>query len=450
MISFQKKRLLSLILFIVFSLSVIYPQSVVKHPKWSYNKSIYEVNVRQYSEKGTFKEFEKQLPRLKDMGIGILWLMPINPIGETNRKGTLGSYYAVKDYKAVNPEYGTIDGLKDLVKSAHKLGMYVIIDWVANHTSWDNKLASEHPDWFTKDSLGNFVPPVADWADVIDLNYDNKQLREYMIGALEYWIKECNIDGYRCDVAGMVPTDFWIEARKRLNKIKPVFMLAEAEEPEIHQAFDMTYSWKFYNIMNDIAAGKKDVTGIVSLLNEEKSAYPLSAFRMRFTSNHDENSWNGTEFERLGDAVETFAVLTAVVPGMPLVYSGQEAGYNKRLEFFERDPIVWNDTSRYAKVYKAIFNYKLKSKALQSGEKGGKLQLLSSPDDKNIFAFVRGSGKEKVVCVFNLSKENRNTAINSKLIKGKYMNLYTGEKVNLDQIASFELKPWEYKVFVTK
>jgi glycosidase len=446
----QRKRIFSFLLLLILSFSFIYPQSVVKHPEWSYNKSIYEVNVRQYSPQGTFKEFEKHLPRLKNMGAGILWLMPINPIGEKNRKGTLGSYYAVKDYKAVNPEYGTIDDFKSLVNAAHKLGMYVIIDWVANHTSWDNKLASEHPDWFTKDSLGNFVPPVADWADVIDLNYDNKQLREYMIGALEFWIKECNIDGYRCDVAGMVPPDFWVEARTRLNKIKPVFMLAEAEEPDIHRAFDMTYSWNQHNVMNGIASGKKNVTDLVNLLNEEKAKYPSTAFRMRFTSNHDENSWNGTEFERLGDAVETFAVLTAVIPGMPLVYSGQEAGYNKRLEFFERDPIVWNDTSRYGKVYKAIFNYKLKSKALQSGEKGSKLQLLSSPDDKNIFAFIRESGSEKVICVFNLSKESRNTSLNSRLIKGKYKNLFTGEKVTLNQVTSFELKPWEYKVFVTK
>jgi glycosidase len=449
MLFLVRRNLLSFLLLIALCFSFTYAQSVVKHPSWSYNKSIYEVNIRQYSKEGTFKEFEKHLPRLKEMGAGILWLMPVNPIGEKNRKGTLGSYYAVKDYFAVNPEFGTMDDFKSLVKAAHKQGLYVIVDWVANHTSWDNSLADEHPEWFTKDSTGNFTAPVADWADVIDLNYDNKELWEYMIKALEFWVKECNIDGYRCDVAGMVPIEFWVQARQRLDKIKPVFMLAEAEEPQMHRAFDMTYSWEQHHVMNRIYKGENNVTNLVNLLNDEEIKYSPEAFRMRFTSNHDENSWNGTEFERLGEAAETFAVLSGVIPGMPLVYSGQEAGNEKRLQFFERDPVEWKE-SRFADIYKTILNYKLKSKALRNGEKGSRLQLLSSPDDKNIFVFIRKNGKEKVVCVFNLSDESRKTAINNNQVKGKYKDLFSNEKVTLGQIVSFELKPWEYKVFTTK
>ncbi len=335
----------------------------VKHPAWSYNQTIYEVNVRQYTPSGTFKEFETQLPRLKKMGVGILWLMPINPIGVKNRKGTLGSYYSVKDYLAVNPEFGTLDDLKHLVKEIHKLGMHVIIDWVANHTAWDNALASEHPDWYTKDSLGNFVPPVPDWHDVIDLNYSNKDLRKYMINALKYWVKECDVDGFRCDVASMVPTDFWIEARKELDKLKPVFMLAESDAPELHQAFDMTYDWNVYHALNEIAAKKTGLDSLKRVMKRDKMNFPSNAFRMQFTTNHDENSWNGTAVKRLGDAFESFSAFTFVIPGMPLIYSGQEVGINRSLDFFEKDTIDFSNL-KYEKFYHTLIELKKNNKAL--------------------------------------------------------------------------------------
>ncbi|MCK5822638.1 MAG: alpha-amylase, partial [Bacteroidales bacterium] len=228
--------------------------SSVKHPDWTKNKNIYEVNIRQYTDEGDFKSFEKHLPRLKQMGVDILWIMPVQPIGEKNKKGSLGSYYSIKDYLAVNPEFGTMDDFKHIVDKAHELKMYVILDWVANHTSWDNNLITEHPEWYTHDSLGNIVSPVEDWTDVADLNYYNNELRTYMINALEFWVKQTDIDGFRCDVAGMVPTDFWNDAREKLDKIKPVFMLAEWESPELQKhAFDMTYSWALNGLMNDIA-----------------------------------------------------------------------------------------------------------------------------------------------------------------------------------------------------
>lgn len=424
------------------------PKSFVKHPEWSRNKTIYEVNLRQYSKGGTFKEFEAQLPRLKAMGLGVLWLMPINPIGEKNRKGTLGSYYAVKDYMAVNPEFGTMDDLKSLVKKSHELGMYVIIDWVANHTSWDNSLAKSHPEFYTKDSLGNFVPPVADWADVIKLNYGNKDLWEYMKNALVYWVKEADIDGFRCDVASMVPTPFWDYARKELDKIKPVFMLAEAETPELQiKAFDMTYGWDLYHLFNSIASGDSTVKAIDSYFRRQDSTYPGDAYRMYFTTNHDENSWNGTEFERLNGGVKAFSILTFTVKGFPLLYSGQETGLNKRLNFFERDPIEWKK-SEYNDFYSKLINLKSRNKALINGDKGGKMVRISSTNDKVIYSFFRESKGDKVLVILNLTGKDQAFTLNGNGLKGSYKDLFSGKKYSFKNKADLNLKAWEYLLLV--
>ncbi|MFM7770168.1 MAG: alpha-amylase family glycosyl hydrolase, partial [Bacteroidota bacterium] len=265
---------------------------VIRHPDWSKNATIYEVNVRQHSPQGNFAALEKDLPRIDSLGIDILWLMPIHPIGELNRKGSLGSYYSVKNYTGVNPEYGTLQDFKKLVNTAHGLGMKVIIDWVGNHTAWDHPWMTQHPDWYTKDANGNVIPPVADWSDVADLNFDNKEMRKEMIRALEYWVKECDIDGYRCDVAMMVPTDFWDEARAALDAIKPVFMLAEAEQKDHHlKAFDMSYGWELLHIMNGVAKGEKNIDEIDAYMLRQAADYPKSAYKMCFTTNHDENTW---------------------------------------------------------------------------------------------------------------------------------------------------------------
>ena len=440
------------ILILILSSQIIYAQDSVKikqHPEWSYNQTIYEVNIRQYSAEGTFKAFEKDLPRLKELGVGIIWLMPVHPIGEKNRKGNLGSYYSVKDYIGINPEFGTMNDFKSLVNKIHDLGMYVIIDWVANHTAWDNALVEQHPEWYTKDSLGNFVPPVADWADVIDLNYDNKDLRNYMIAALKFWIDECNIDGYRCDVAGMVPLDFWLQAKNELNKVKNIFMLAEDENPETHAAFDMTYSWELFKTMNRISSGENDASAIYNLLNNEQTLYPPDAFRMRFTSNHDENTWNGTVFERLGDAAEAFAALTVLIPGMPLLYNGQEAGLNKRLQFFDKDTIRWQD-HKFGEFYKSLFNLKKNSKVLQNGSRGGQMEFLSTAKDKNILSFVREKDNEKLLAIFNLSGNNTIAEINNSALKDNFKDFFSGEKFMISEAQSFNLKPWEYKIYITE
>jgi len=420
----------------------------VNHPEWSYNQTIYEVNLRQYSEEGTFKAFEKDLPRLKKMGAGIIWLMPINPIGELNRKGTLGSPYSVKDYYAINPEFGNADDFKTLVNKTHELGMYLIIDWVANHCAWDNKLTEEHPDWFTKDSVGKFIPPVADWADVIDFNYDNKELWQYMTDALKFWVQEYDIDGFRCDVAGMIPIEFWNQARVELDKIKPVFMLAEWETPEMHEkAFDMTYSWVLSKIFNGIIKKENNAEDIFNFLEEEKTLYPKNAFRMRFTSNHDINAWDGTVFERLGDAAETFAVLTTVIPGMPLIYNGQEAGMSKRLEFFEKDPIDWKE-HKFTDIYSKLFQLKLNNPALKNGQRGAMLLKVNSSDDKSVFAFMRIAGDEKVLAVFNLSDSAKTFTLYQSDLPGNFIDFFTGDRKSLSNNINISLGQWGYNIFV--
>lgn len=442
------KTTLKIFLLIQFAQLILIAQP--KTPAWADNASIYEVNVRQFTEEGTFKAFQDHLPRLKMLGVDILWLMPINPIGEKNRKGTLGSYYSVRDYKGINPEFGSKEDFKSLVDEIHNQGMYVIVDWVANHTSWDNPWVTEHPDFYTKDSLGNFIPPVADWADVIDLNYDNKELWREMTEALKYWVEEFNINGYRCDVAGMIPIQFWNEVRPELEKIKPVFMLAEWDTPEMYsKAFDMTYNWSLHKLMNGIYKGENGPPDLKEHIIKDQKLYPEYAFRMQFTSNHDENSWNGTEFERLGYAAEMFAVFINVIPGMPLIYSGQEAAFNKRLDFFEKDLIVWNE-SNFTKLYSKLNSLKNDNKALWNGAKGGSIEFIDHNKQENVLALVRSKGEDKVFAIFNMSAKETKGKINSNLISGNYYDFENEKPMEIKAGLDYLIKPWSYKLYYTK
>ncbi|SNR39527.1 Maltogenic Amylase, C-terminal domain [Hymenobacter mucosus] len=390
----------------------------VQHPTWAAHASIYEVNVRQFTPEGTFRAFEAHLPRLAAMGITIVWLMPIHPIGKLNRKGSLGSQYAVQDYFGVNPEFGTLDDLRHLVQTAHSLGLYVLLDWVANHTSWDNPLVAQHPEWYTQDAAGNFVPPVPDWQDVIDLNYDNDELRRYMTDALLYWVREADIDGYRCDVAGLVPTDFWDAARRELDQVKPVFMLAEWDElyPSggltweefngdtklLERAFDMTFGLRLHYLLDHVAEGKQPLHDIDVYLAAERAKYPPSVYLMHFTSNHDVNSWDGTEYERLGPNALPFAVLTCLLPGMPLLYSGQEAALNKRLAFFDKDTIDWQNYPLQG-FYTRLLHLKKRHSALHNGVLESRFYRL--PSSPSVYAFVRQHGTAAVLVAINISTE---------------------------------------------
>lgn len=412
-------------------------------PEWSKNATIYEVNIRQFTQEGTFNAFASHLPRLKEMGIDILWLMPVHPIGITNRKGTLGSYYSVKDYTGINPEFGTLEDFKNLVNSAHQLGMYLIIDWVANHTSWDNVWTESHPDFFTRDSKGSFVSPY-DWTDVIDLNFDNKELWNKMRDAMKYWVDECEIDGFRCDVAAMVPLEFWKWLRPQLESDKKLFMLAEAHEPELHEAFDMTYNWQLKDIFVGIAEGKKSAGDLYLHFEEEKETYPENAYRMVFTTNHDENSWHGTDKERFGEFAEQFAVISGVVSGMPLVYSGMEGGLNKRLEFFEKDPINWKE-SRYKELYSKLFSLKKQNPAIWNGLFGGEMEKVDS-GVKHVFSFARQKEENQIFALFNLSNNRTTVSIDNKLINGEYKSLFSEEIYNFNSNKSLTLEPYSYLI----
>ena len=417
-------------------------------PEWSYNATIYEANIRQFTPEGTFAAFEEHLPKIKEMGIEIIWLMPIHPIGEKNRKGTLGSYYSVKDYKAINPSFGSEEDFKRMINKIHELDMYIIIDWVANHTAWDHPWTKTNKDFYTLDSLGGFIPPVPDWSDVIDLNYENREMQLEMIDALKYWIKEFEIDGYRCDVAAMVPNEFWSEARTELDKIKPVFMLAEAHEPELHEnGFDMTYNWQLKDFMNNFAKGEADIEDIKNHFLVDEKEYSANAFRMNFTTNHDENSWSGTVFERLGSFAEPFTVLISTASGMPLVYSGQEAGMDKALEFFEKDEIEWKDHNK-REIFTKIFNEKKINKALWNGAQGGEMNFMNISENKDVLAFYGEKESDKVVVVINLSDKEALISFSDEKIFGGYNNLFTNEKIILDAKSDLVLGAFNYLVFV--
>jgi len=419
----------------------------VEHVQWSKNASIYEVNIRQFTPEGTFNAFAGHLPRLKELGVDILWIMPIHPIGEKNRKGSLGSYYSVKDYYGINPEFGTKEDFQNLVNKIHEMGMYVIIDWVANHSAWDNELIEKHPEWYTQNENGEIVAPVDDWTDVADFNFEVPEMQDYMIGALKYWVTDFNIDGYRCDVAGMVPVEFWNKARYELDKIKPVFMLAEASEAELHEyAFDMTYSWDMHFIWNDIAQGKKNITDLTNQWEKEKTQYKPSDYRMQFISNHDENTWKGTVFERLGDAVKTFAVLSATIPGMPLIYNGQEACMDKRLRFFDKDTIDWAKDCCMDELYTALMKLKDENQALWNGEFGGDMQRITTSADDKIFAFSRTKGDDKVITILNLSADNVEFEFTIPVEELTMVELFTNEPIN----TKYNLKGWEYRVYKSK
>ena len=329
-----------------------------EHLPWTRQASVYEVNIRQYTPEGTLRAFMEHLPRLARMGVDILWLMPIQPIGLQERKGSLGSYYAIRDYTAVNPEFGTLEDARALVRRAHELGLKVILDWVANHTAWDHPWTRGHRDWYKLDERGQIfpvtfnagTPQVEYWTDVVALDYRQRPLWDAMVDAMAFWVRECDLDGFRCDVAGLVPTPFWNHARAALERVKPLFLLAEWSEPELHDAFDMTYGWDLTEVLQKIAAGQADADALRAWVRAPGGgkAFPAHAYRMRFTSNHDHNSWHGHDGELWGPAFEAMAVLAATLPGMPLVYSGQEAGLAKRLAFFEKDTIDFSRLPREA------------------------------------------------------------------------------------------------------
>jgi len=429
---------------------------VVPHPAWSRHAVIYEVNVRQYTPDGTLAAFRKHLPRLQALGVDILWLMPVQPIGRKNRKGSLGSYYSISDYQAINPEFGTVADFDAVVSDAHRLGMKVLLDWVPNHTSFDHTWIAAHPDWYVHRADGTIVNARdnenhdTDWTDVAELNYDNAAMRRAMVDAMRWWLVARHVDGFRCDVAGGVPDDFWKDARAALTKVQPsLFMLAEAEAPAMHAtAFDMTYGWELHHLLNDVAQGKRPTGALDAYFARQDSLYGADAYRMYFTSNHDENSWNGSEFERMGDNHAPAFVLSATaVRGMPLLYTGQEASLRKRLRFFDKDTVDWSGPS-LAGFYHALFALKHGQAALANGASGGPQTTLRTDGGDRVYAYTRTRGANTVLVALNFGDAPVDAAYRALPHAGAYTDWFDKRKVTLAAAGSLRIPAHGYRVLV--
>jgi glycosidase len=412
-----------------------------KQVSWANTASIYEVNIRQYTAEGTFKAFEKHLPRIKEMGIDIIWLMPITPISQVNKKGSLGSYYACSSYTKINPEFGSETDFKDLVDEAHALEMKVIIDWVANHTGSQHEWMQANPSWFTQDAAGNFTERNG-WDDVVDLNFDNPLLRIALIDAMEFWVNQFNIDGFRCDMAHLVPLDFWIEARTNLEKIKILYWLAETEDIAYHQVFDTSYAWAWMHASKKVG---KELDGLQEVYNvlHQYAQYPKGAYKLFFTSNHDENSWNGTEYEKYGIAAKAWAVFTATWYGQPLIYSGQELPNTKRLAFFDKDQIEWTtELPRLHQFYKTLLTARKAFPVLQSSN------VFNLPTEGAVMAYLKQDQGQTALVVLNFSADRQHLHVAHEAFSGRFTNLFSGLSFEFIGDSHFELMPGEYIVYL--
>ena len=420
------------------------PGAVVDgHPAWIMQGNIYEVNTRQYTPEGTFRAFGQHLQRLKDMGVQTLWFMPIQPISQKDRKGPLGSYYAIANYTAINPEFGNMDDWKALVKNAQSLGFKVIIDWVANHTGGDHYWLNTNPDFYARDSSGAAISPF-DWTDVKKLDYNNPRVADSMIAAMKFWVAETGIDGFRCDVAAEVPKAFWTRAISELRAIKNVFMLAEANEAWLHETgFDATYTWDGFHMMKLIAKGERPAFAMDSIVRRVDSLYSPNAIRMYFTSNHDENSWNGADWQTMpGASHAPFAVLTQTIDrSVPLIYSGQEEPFLDSLRFFYKDTISFNRYAR-APFYKALLELRSSNPALAAN---ADFKKLSTTKDAALYAFEREKDGHRVLVVLNLAKDPQVLQWNTAPSAGDWTNVFTGKKET--PINGLQLEPWAYRVY---
>ena len=384
------------------------------------------------------------------MGIDIVWLMPVHPIGEVERKGRLGSPYSVRDFYGVNAEFGTLEDLRAFIADAHALDMHVILDWVANHSAWDNPLVEAHPDWYTRDWRGEMQSvPGTDWSDVVDFDYSNPQLRRYMTEVIAWWVRDVGVDGFRADVAGMAPLDFWQTVRAELDKIKPTFMLAEWETRDHHDgAFNATYAWSWNNAMHDIAMGDADVGAIRGYyFYDQDNTWPDDAYRLTYTANHDQNAWVATQFDRWGDALEAVFALSVVGEGVPMVYNGQEAGNAKMLEFFERDPIQWADHP-LNDHFTALLGLLETNTALWHGEAGGQMVDVANDAPAAVFSFVREKDGDAVFAVFNFTGEARTVTFQDGPHVGVWAEFGTGETADFSDGGSLDVEAWGWRIFV--
>lgn len=414
--------------------------------EWAHSTNLYEVNLRQYTKEGTFNAFARELPRLKDMGVEVLWFMPVTPISKKIRQGTLGSYYACSDYTSVNPEFGSLDDFKRLVQQAHSLGMKVIIDWVANHTGWDHWWTEKHPEYYVRNAQGQFYDK-HNWHDVIDLNYYNHHLRKDMIEAMEFWVAQCDIDGFRCDMAHLVPLDFWRTARAVLDAVKPLFWLAETETLVYHHAFDASYTWNWMHQTEKFCRGQVRLHDLLMVLESYRTNFPSRALRLYFTANHDENSWNGTEYEKYGPAARALAVFSCTWNGLPLIYSGQEMPNYKRLQFFKKDAIEWTGKYLLHDFYKALLHLRKTNPALRAADETVSTSRVQTNADDKVFSFLRKKDEREVLVVLNLSGEHLgHFQFTDPRISGHYRNIFNNIAIDLSSDRTHVLHPWDYQV----
>jgi glycosidase len=409
--------------------------------RWSLNTNVYEVNLRQYTPAGTFQAFAKELPRLKDMGVQTLWFMPIQPIGVKKRLGTLGSYYSISDYNSTNPEFGSINDFRALVKKAHDLKFRVLIDWVANHTSWDHTWTTTHPEFYKRNAQNEFYDN-NNWSDVIDLNYYDHSMRREMIASMEFWVRECNIDGFRCDMAHLVPLDFWRQARQQLDTIRPLFWLAETEDNNYQYVFDCSYAWNWMHLIENFMQQKASVADLKSSLAEYQRKKLPQTNHLFFTSNHDENSWNGTEYEKYREGALPLAVLACTWNGIPLIYSGQELPNNKRLKFFEKDPIEWKQKPALHTFYKTLLELRG-----SFGEEATSVLMLETEAESRLLAFLKISRLRKNLVVLNLGPHQQKVRLSDALLSGNYREVFTDKNYEAPSINNIMMEPWSYLVF---
>ncbi len=424
-----------------------------KKADWINATNVYEVNVRQYTTEGTFNALAKELPRLKDMGVHTLWFMPITPIAHENMKGTLGSYYACSDYVSINPEFGSLDDFKNLVKQAHSLGFKVIIDWVANHTGWGHVWTKTHPDYYKHDPATNTFKTASGMDDIIELDYSNPAMRLAMIDAMKYWVTECDIDGFRCDLAFWVTLDFWMQARTALEKTKTLFWLAEndaIDHPDYFRAFDACYTWAWMHKTEEFYKKNQDKNILDSLLYQYNGVCGEKDMPLWFTSNHDENSWNGTEYEKYGDMAKALAVFSFTWNGMPMIYSGQELPNMKRLKFFDRDTIEWNGKYEMADFYKTLLTLKKNNAALRGGDAAVTTFLLNTTANKNILAYVRKNGNTQVLTLINFSNQAISFDLKDTNLTGNFVNVFDREEKDFTLQKHIDLAAWGYLVFEKK
>ena len=422
---------------------------------------IYEANIRQYSKEGTFNAFTRDIPVLKDLGIKVIWLMPINPISTTKSKGPLGSYYAVSDYEKVNPEFGTEEDFRDLVEKAHDLGIYIILDWVPGHTGWDHIWIKDYPEFYLKNDKGEITDPINHqtgkswgWTDVADLDYNNKKMQRAMTNSMKYWIEEFDIDGFRIDQAYAVPQTFFDKTFKSIRALKPIFLLAETdiEHPggiELVSKFDASYHSGNY-FLKQIAKGNMTVTELESHFKSVMEKHKDENILLNYTSTHDVNSWQGTSTELYGDAYKMLTAFTYIFPGMPLLYSGQEYDLNKRLLFFEKDDFI-KKRGQTMKFLQKLGNLKNTNDALTAGAGRAAYQSLTGLVNMNhgkenqIFAFKRTGQKNTVILIANMSKNYAQFSMN---FNGNFKNFSDGKFKKLSDSYEYVMKPWEYWILL--